>query len=173
MKHDSRGYSILPGLQGYIEAEHDGAQLVPEIGLVLGRGQESEQAPCQTCPINYSRTPSPRPTTQGWRNRLAHPTLPIPRPGVLGGRPWWCDRWGSVSRPGPDAAWCPPVENSAEAPAGPGGASAGPAAARRLWLARQRGGSGSPRPASSGAQDTPPFCSHDDTHAAAEECCAQ
>lgn len=173
MQHETRGYSILPGLQGHIEAEHNGAQLVPEVGLVLEGGQESDHAPCHTCPTDHPRARSTQPMTQGWRHRLAQPALPVPSPGVLGGRPRWCGRWGSASRPGPDAAWCPPVGNSAAAPAGPGAASAGPAAARHLGLARQAGSVRVSLASLQGSPDPPPFCPHDDTHAAAEECCAQ
>lgn len=43
MQHEREGVSILLRLQGHIEAEHDGAQLVPEISLILERGQESGQ----------------------------------------------------------------------------------------------------------------------------------
>lgn len=78
VKHELGGYSVLLGLQGHIEAEHDGAQLVPEVSLILGRGQESDCAPCYTCPTDHPRTHSAQPVPRGWTNRLAHPARPIP-----------------------------------------------------------------------------------------------
>lgn len=80
MQHKSRCQSILLGLQGHIDAEHNGAQLVPEVGLVLGRGQESGHLATMFPTTDHPRTHSAQPVPQGWMNKLAHPALPIPSP---------------------------------------------------------------------------------------------
>ena len=53
VQHESRRSSILLGWQGHTKAEHDRTQLVPEVGLILGKGARDGPAcyhvPCLPC----------------------------------------------------------------------------------------------------------------------------
>lgn len=106
-------------------------------------------------------------------NKFAHPALPIPGPGIRGGRPWCCGRWGSASRPSPGAGWRPLAGSSAGAPAGPGGASACPAAAQHLGLAGQARRVRGSLASIQGSPGPPLSRPHHVTHATSEECCVQ
>lgn len=39
MQHQGRGYSSLSRGQRHVEAQHNGTQLVPEVGLILADGK--------------------------------------------------------------------------------------------------------------------------------------
>lgn len=173
MQHKSRGQSIRLRLQGHIDTEHNRAQFVPKVGFILGRGQEPGHLSTLHPTTDRSQTRSTQPIPQGWMNRLAHPALHIPSLGVHGGRPRWCGRWGCAFPPGLGAGWCPPVESSAVAPAGPGGASAGPAAALHLGLTGQAGRVSVSLASFQGSPGPPPSCAHCATHAASQEYCVQ
>lgn len=172
LQHKSGRQSILLGLQGHIDAEHNGAQLVPEVGLVLGRGQESGPLATVFPTTDQPRTHSARPVHQGWMNKLA--TQPCPSPARRTRRkavvvlqmglclppssrcrvvPACCEFSRSTLRP-----WRGFCRSSCSSAFRPDGAS-------REGQGLPGQPPGEPRP--------PPFCAHPATHPASEEHCVQ
>lgn len=75
MQHKSRRAAIRLRLQGDVDAEHNGAQLVPEVRLVLGRGQESGHRATV-----FPTADAPRPQRPAGAQGRTSSSHPQPRP---------------------------------------------------------------------------------------------
>lgn len=94
MQHKRGGSSVLLGVQGHIETQHNGAQLIPEVCFILEQ-KENQERELHALGYMYALT------TPGWQEQAVNPSPAQWLLDVPGGRQRQSGIWSCLSCPGP------------------------------------------------------------------------